>query len=66
MKDEYDFSNAERGRFYKPDAVLIPPVHLDPEVLAFLAPRAEARGVSLSELVNALLRKDIELIEAAE
>jgi hypothetical protein len=46
--------------------VLIPPVHLDPEVLAFLAPRAEARGVSLSELVNLLLRKDIELIEAAE
>jgi hypothetical protein len=66
MKDEYDFSKAERGRFYRPDAVLVPPVHLDPEVLAFLTARAEARGVSLSELVNALLKKDIELIEAAE
>jgi hypothetical protein len=66
MKDEYDFSKAERGRFYRPNAVLIPPVHLDPEVVAFLTARAEARGVSLNELVNALLKKDIELIEAAE
>ena len=66
MKDEYDFSNAERGRFYRRDAVLNPPVHLDPEVLAFLVARAQARGISLNELVNALLKKDIELIEAAE
>ena len=66
MKDEYDFSKAERGRFYRSEAVLTPPVHLDPDVLAFLTARAEARGVSLSELVNALLKKDIELIEAAE
>jgi hypothetical protein len=66
MKDEYDFSNAQRGRFYRPGAALVPPVHLDPEVLAFLTARAEARGVSLSELVNALLKKNIELIEAAE
>jgi len=66
MKDQYDFSKAERGKFFRPEAVLVPPVHLDPEILAFLTARAEARGVSLSELVNTLLRKDIELIEAAE
>ena len=54
MKDEYDFSKAERGRFDRPDAVLIP-----------LTARAVARGVTLSELVNALLKKDIGLIEAA-
>ena len=65
MKDEYDFSKAARGRFCRPNAALIPPVHLDPEVVAFLTARAEARGVSLSELVNVLLKKDIELIEAA-
>ena len=66
MKDEYDFSKAERGRFFRKDAVLVPPVHLEPEVLAFLTERANARGVALSELVNELLKKDIELIEAAE
>jgi hypothetical protein len=41
-------------------------VHLDPELLAFLTARAEARGMPLNELVNALLKKDIEQIEAAE
>lgn len=66
MKKEYDFSKAERGRFYRPGAMLAPPVHLDPDVLAFLAARAEAQGVSLDELVNRLLKKDIELIQAAE
>jgi predicted HicB family RNase H-like nuclease len=40
-------------------------LHLDPEVLTYLAARAEARGTTLNELVNELLKKDIELIEAA-
>jgi hypothetical protein len=66
MKDEYDFSNAERGKLFRQDAQLIPPLHLDPEVLSYLAERAEACGTSLNELVNALLRKDIEIIEAAK
>jgi hypothetical protein len=66
MKDEYDFSKAARGKFHRPDAVLTPPVHLAPAVLAFLTERPEARGITLSALVNALLKKDIELIEAAE
>ena len=51
---------------FVPARKLIPPVHLDPEVLSYLAARAEARGTSLSTLVNDLLRKDIELIEAAK
>jgi hypothetical protein len=66
MRDEYDFSKAKRGKFHRPNASLAPPIHLEPEVLAFLIARAQARGISVSELVNALLRKNIELIEAAE
>jgi predicted DNA binding CopG/RHH family protein len=66
MKDEHDFSKAERGRFFRQDAVLAPPVHLEPDVLAFLTERAAARGIPLSQLINELLKKDIELIEAAE
>jgi hypothetical protein len=65
MKDEYDFSNAELGKFFREGARLVPPVHLDPEVLDYLSQRAAARGISLSSLVNTLLRKDIELIDAA-
>ena len=66
MKDEYDFSTASRGKFYKAGAQLIPPVHLDADVLDYLAARAKARGTSLSILVNQLLKKDIELIETAK
>jgi len=66
MSHHYDFSKAPRSRLFRKDAVLAPPIHLDPEVLAFLTARAAARGLSVNELVNALLKKDIELIEAAE
>jgi hypothetical protein len=65
VKDDYDFEGGERGRFHAGDAVLAPPVHLDPDILTFLAARAEARGATLSDLVNELLRADIALIEAA-
>ncbi|MGQ0545353.1 MAG: hypothetical protein ACT4P3_08490 [Betaproteobacteria bacterium] len=66
MKDEYDFSKGERGKFYRPGAKLTLPVYLDQEVQSYLAQRAAQRGVELSELVNDLLRKDIELIEAGK
>ena len=65
MKDEYELANAVRGKFFKSNLRLIPPVRLDLEVVDFLASRAQARGVTLNALVNQLLKKDIELIEAA-
>lgn len=43
MKDEYDFSAAIRGKFARPDAQLIPAVHLDPDVLAYF-PTARKRA----------------------
>jgi hypothetical protein len=66
MKDEYDFSGAQRGKFFREGVRLVPPIHLEPEVLDYLAKRASANGVSLSSLVNTLLKKDIELIDAGE
>ncbi len=65
MKDEYDFTNAERGKFFRPNLRLIPPLRLEPEVLDFLATRAQERGVTLNQLLNQLLKKDMELIRAA-
>lgn len=65
MKDEYDFSNAERGRFFRPNLRLIPPVRLEPEVLDFLASSAQARGTTVNELVNQLLKNDIASMRAA-
>ena len=66
MKTEYDFSKGTRGKFYREGAQLVPPVHLELDVLKYLSARAAARGTSLDALVNDLLRKDIELIKAAE
>lgn len=64
MKDDYDFTNAQRGKFYQQNTLLVPPVHLEPDVLSYLQARAQARGLSLSTLVNLLLKKEIELFEA--
>ncbi|MGB7415481.1 MAG: hypothetical protein WA902_14840 [Thermosynechococcaceae cyanobacterium] len=66
MKPEYDFSKAERGKFYRPNARFNVPVYLDDEVLEFFMKRAESKGVDLDELVNDLLKKDIALVEAVE
>ena len=66
MKEEYDFSAATRGKFHRRDAQLIPPIHLDPDVLAWLAERAKARSVSLDALVNDILKKDIALFDTVK
>ncbi|GAW87895.1 conserved hypothetical protein [Bathymodiolus platifrons methanotrophic gill symbiont] len=63
MKEEYDFSNAERGRFYRPDTQLKLPVYLDQDIENWFAEKAKAKGVNLQSLVNELLRKDISLIK---
>ena len=54
-----------RGKFFKPGATLSLPVYLEAEVQAYLSDRAKARGIEVTQLVNELLKKDIELIEAA-
>ncbi|MHB8472405.1 MAG: hypothetical protein ACYDC8_06030 [Gammaproteobacteria bacterium] len=63
MKARYDFSKGERGKFYKADAVFKLPVYLDEDVQNYLVKKAEAKGIELTDLVNDLLKKDIELIE---
>lgn len=66
MEDRYNFSKGVPGRFYKPDAVFRLPVYLDEKVQDYLAAKADAKGVELADLVNDMLRKDIELIEMAK
>jgi len=66
VKDRYDFSKGMRGKFYRPDAVFRLPVYLDEKVEKYLAAKAEAKGVELSDLVNDLLKREIEIIEAVK
>lgn len=65
MPSEIDFSKGARGKFFKPGMRTSLPVYLDAEVQDYLAARAKARGIEVDQLVNELLKKDIELIEAA-
>jgi hypothetical protein len=64
MPAEIDFSKGVRGKFYHPGAKFNLPVYLDDQIQTRLTALASAKGVDLSALVNDLLRKDIEIIEA--
>ena len=66
MKQEYDFSKAERGKFFHKSAKLNLPVYLDDEVQTYLQERARSKGVEVAQLVNEMLRQDIKLIEAVK
>ncbi len=63
MKREYDFTDAEQGKFYRPIEDLDIPIYLDKEVKEFFVHNIKERGsdFSLNSVVNSLLKKDIEI-----
>ena len=64
MKPEYDFSKSERGKFFRPNAELRLPIYLSADVQAYLAERAAQKGIPLGEMVNRLLKQEIQMIES--
>jgi hypothetical protein len=64
MKKEYDFSQGERGRFYRPDAVFSFPVYLEPDVNDYLSQLADEQDVDVQDLVNEWLRTSIKLVQS--
>ncbi len=66
MKKEYNFSVAERGKFYRADAEFHFPIYLDPDVNDFLTHLAEQRKIAVQDLVNELLRADVNIIQSAK
>jgi hypothetical protein len=61
MKEEYDFSNAEQGKFYVPVEDVQLPIYLDKDIIQYLNEKNLTTQESLQSLVNDLLRKDIEI-----
>lgn len=63
MKDEYDFTDAEQGKFYKPIEELDIPIYLDRDVKEFFLKHINKNDphFSLSEIINAIIKKDIEI-----
>jgi hypothetical protein len=63
MKPQYDFSKAERGKFYRKGARVRLPIYLDGKLQKRLERIAEKKGRDLGEIVSGLLTKDVELLE---
>ena len=63
MKREYDFSKAVRGKFYRKGATLRLPIYLDAKLQSQLERIAQKKGKEIGEVVNQLVRKEVELLE---
>ncbi len=66
MREEYDFSEGERGKFYRQDSRLNIPIYLDEEVSNFVEKIASKKGIDRSSVVNDLIRGDIKIAEAIQ
>jgi hypothetical protein len=63
MKEEYDFTDAEQGKFYRPLEELDIPIYLEREVREFFFKNIRGRvgSFSLNEIINSLIKQDIEI-----
>jgi hypothetical protein len=66
MREEYDFSKAEKGKFFRANVNLNIPIYLEEDVADFVSRIATKKGMDRSAVVNALLREDQKLGEAME
>ena len=63
MKREYDFSKAIRGKFYRRGADLRLPIYLEPKLQSKIERLARRKGKDVGEMVNQLLRKNVDFLE---
>jgi len=63
MKKEYDFTDAEQGKFYRPIEELDIPIYLDDEVKSFFLRniKEKASDFSLNDTINSLIKQNIEI-----
>ena len=66
MKSEYDFYQAEQGKFYYPDATFHYPIYLEPDVEKFVTKIADRKKIEVQVLVNEWLRNNIKLIQSID
>ncbi|MBM3133709.1 MAG: hypothetical protein FJZ89_00130 [Chloroflexi bacterium] len=66
MRTPYDFSHAERGKFYHPDTVFSFPVYLEPDVDDFMSRLADEKGLDIQRLVNDWRRVSIQLLRSVQ
>lgn len=63
MKNEYDFTKGERGKFYTPDANFKIPVYLDDEVQSFYSEIARKKNIDLQILINNTVKINMKILQ---
>ena len=63
MIKKFDFSKAEKGKFYTPIDEAQIPVYLDNDVKKYFLDRASEIGADMGKMINSILRKEIQIIQ---
>lgn len=61
LEENYDFSDAIRGRFYKPKKIPTS-MRLDDDILLFLKKEASEKKIAYQTLINNLLREHMQKV----
>lgn len=64
MKTEYDFSDGERGKFYREGVRLNLPIYLDKDIADFVQKVARQKKIDSQTVVNTMLRGNKKIIQA--
>jgi hypothetical protein len=63
MKEEYDFSKSERGKFYRKNVKLNIPIYLEPDIRKFVEDIASKKGMDVETIVNKMIKRNIQLVK---
>jgi hypothetical protein len=63
MKEEYDFSKGERGKFYRKNVKLNLPIYLEPDIREFVENIALNKGMDVETIVNKLIKQNMKLVK---
>ncbi len=58
MKKQYDFSKAQRGKFFHADARFNLPVYLEPDVRQFVELIAKKKKTNVNSVVNTMIKQN--------
>lgn len=61
MKKEYDFSNAVKGKFYRPKEQLELPIYLEKKIKDYYLNIAKNKATTLEKVINIILKKEMEI-----
>ena len=63
MKQEYDFSKGEKGKFYRKNIKLNLPIYLNPDIRKYVENIASKKGMDVETIVNKMMKRNIQLVK---